>query len=52
MINTITILNKEYEIPSSFEKISIADSFVLPKNRIGGGTRIRRDFFRKLLVYL
>ncbi len=37
MINTITILNTEYEILNTLEKISIADSFVLPKNKIGGG---------------
>lgn len=36
-IKTIKILGKEYTYLRSLEKISIADSFVLPSNKIGGG---------------
>lgn len=36
-MNRLTILNSEYEILGKLENISIADSFVSPKNKIGSG---------------
>ncbi len=33
----ITILNNEYEVLETKEKITIADSFVVRQNKIGGG---------------